>query len=271
MKTAQLENGYTKLANEIIDALSKIRISGEAMQCLFHILRKTYGWNKKSDKISISSFVLHTGIRKPGVIRALKKLQSMSIIIIKKDTSYVNEYLFNKDFSSWKPLSKKIQGVSKKIMGGIKKDTESGIKNDTLKINIKDTITKDSMSHVSDYPQMLKICEELKLKIDGLYPNRYKLDLDKGCKIIHQMMRLDKHDINEIELLVNWYPIGDDYIPEIRSFKSLREKYDKLYRAFKRNKYHRDNQTEKQAEIESERYKKENEQAARELEKLLKG
>ena len=50
----QLENGFTRLSNEILDELCKIRISGEAMQALLTVLRKTYGYHKKSDNISLS-------------------------------------------------------------------------------------------------------------------------------------------------------------------------------------------------------------------------
>ena len=47
MANPQKENGYTSIANDIVEALAGIRIPGEARQCLDVILRKTYGWNKK--------------------------------------------------------------------------------------------------------------------------------------------------------------------------------------------------------------------------------
>ena len=52
----QLENGYTKIANELLEAIAAIRIPGEAMQVLLVIIRKTYGYCKKKDAISISLF-----------------------------------------------------------------------------------------------------------------------------------------------------------------------------------------------------------------------
>ena len=38
MANPQTENGYTKIANEIMEALAHIRIPGEAMQVLLVIL-----------------------------------------------------------------------------------------------------------------------------------------------------------------------------------------------------------------------------------------
>jgi phage replication O-like protein O len=124
---AQLENGYTRIANEILENLASIRISGEAMQVLLVIIRKTYGFRKKSDTIALAQFSKLTGLNKPAVCRAVKKLEQMGIIIIKKDNVINNdnrmasEYAINKDFEKWEPLSKKIT-LSKKIKNVIKKD-----------------------------------------------------------------------------------------------------------------------------------------------------
>lgn len=103
----QLENGYTKIANELMEALCGIRISGEARQCLDVIIRKTYGFNKKSDYISLSQFCLLTKMVKTRVCNSLLKLNKMNIIITKKGNDKSNSYRFNKDFDTWKPLPKK--------------------------------------------------------------------------------------------------------------------------------------------------------------------
>lgn len=95
------------IANDIADAFARIRISGEARQCLDLILRKTYGYNKKEDCIALSQFCLGTALKKPTVCKALAKLYAMNLIT-KKDNDIANLYRFNKDFETWKPLPKKI-------------------------------------------------------------------------------------------------------------------------------------------------------------------
>jgi phage replication O-like protein O len=146
----QVENGHVKIANELIDAIVRYRLPGEQMQVFLFIMRKTYGWNKKADAISLSQFCEATGMKKPNIIRALKGLISKSVI--KKDNDDINKYSINKDFSTWKPLSKKItshnavikkdnEGVSKKITSVIKKDNPSLSK----KIPTKDNTTKDTI------------------------------------------------------------------------------------------------------------------------------
>jgi|WetSurMetagenome_2_1015567.scaffolds.fasta_scaffold02897_9 phage replication O-like protein O len=107
MANPQKENGFTPISNEILEALAKIRINGEAMQILMVVFRKTYGFGKKQDKISLSQFVLSTSLKKSNVCRGLNKLINMNIII-KIDKESISIYQFNKDFDSWKPLSKLI-------------------------------------------------------------------------------------------------------------------------------------------------------------------
>ena len=80
MANPQIEDGHIDLANEIVEALAKIRISGEEMQCLWVIFRKTYGWHKKQDHIALSQFCGFTQLKKPAICRALRKLLSKMIM-----------------------------------------------------------------------------------------------------------------------------------------------------------------------------------------------
>lgn len=107
MASPQIENGHTRIANELLEALARIRIRGEAMQVFWVILRKTYGYQKKSDIISLSQFSLATGIAKPSIVRAIKMLESMNLIYKKVNGEGV-EYSIIKDYSKWKPFTKKL-------------------------------------------------------------------------------------------------------------------------------------------------------------------
>ncbi|MCK5127958.1 MAG: replication protein [candidate division Zixibacteria bacterium] len=135
------------IANEIMEALAQIRIPGEARQILDVILRKTYGWNKKEDEISLSQFKEKTGLLSPNIIRARNKLLIMNIIsVIQKDNSEIPTYRFQKDYTRWKLLSKKI-ALSKKIINVIQKDNRHYPKRKSAlskRIDTKDTNTKDT-------------------------------------------------------------------------------------------------------------------------------
>ena len=147
MANPQIENGHVDLANDLVEALAKIRLSGEESQVLWSILRKTYGWHKKEDHISLSQFALMTGIKRQNVLRAINKLASKKIIaVIKKDDSIINMYRIQKDFDNWEALSKKI--TTPKTVINIDKRGESKMmhtkENNTKEIHIEPVIKKDS-------------------------------------------------------------------------------------------------------------------------------
>ena len=107
-------NGHIDIANELAEQLAKIRISGEEWQVFWVIARKTWGFHKSWDRISLRQFYAATGIKKPNIIRALKKLQEKNII--KKDNGNPHSWHINSHYDTWKPLSKKIiEPLSKKI------------------------------------------------------------------------------------------------------------------------------------------------------------
>lgn len=140
----QLENGYTKIANELYEAWAKIRIPGEAEQVLKVIIRKTYGFNKKEDFISLSQFVSATGLKRSNVVRAIKKLVQMRLII-KSDTTLTSCYRIYKDFSRWLPSI-----VSD--TPSIKSDNAGSIRSDTHKRKY----TKESISAEAEKTNPLK-------------------------------------------------------------------------------------------------------------------
>jgi len=76
----QLENGHTRIANEILDHLVLLYLSPNEWQVLFCIIRKTYGFHKKVDYITNKQIVTATGLGKTVVSRTLRKLQQRQLI-----------------------------------------------------------------------------------------------------------------------------------------------------------------------------------------------
>jgi phage replication O-like protein O len=113
MASPQLENGYTPVANEILEALVKINISPYESRVLWFVIRKTYGWHKKTDWISLSQIVEGTGIAKPNVCRTIKSLTGKNIIV-RPDSKHVG---LQKDYEKWV-----VKKVSVPIMSVISSD-----------------------------------------------------------------------------------------------------------------------------------------------------
>lgn len=99
-KSPQLEDGYTTIANEIIEALARINLSAYEQRVMMAIFRKTYGWHKKQDRISYSQFEELTGLNRRHVGRAIRSLQSR-LIITTTGNGYRLRYGLQKDYSKW--------------------------------------------------------------------------------------------------------------------------------------------------------------------------
>ena len=104
MENPQKENGYTSIANEIMEAMCKVNLNSYQMRLLFAVWRKTYGFNKSEDWIANSQLIELTGLLKGHVSRAKKQLIQRKILV----TSLGNKIKFNKYYSQWIELPKQV-------------------------------------------------------------------------------------------------------------------------------------------------------------------
>lgn len=173
MANPQKENGYIPIANEIYDAFRSIRIPGEAHQVLYCVIRQTYGYGKKEDRIALEQFSQWTGMKKPEVCRALAKLQMMNIIIGEKANSrnIATKYSLNKNWEKWKPLAKKQTTVGKKANSNSKKPLRHIevplAKKPPSKDNTKDNIQKTVGTPAKNARQFFKGVNDLANKIES--------------------------------------------------------------------------------------------------------
>ena len=101
MANPQKENGYTPIANEILEAIVKACLLGSEYQVLFYIIRKTYGYHKKEDRISLTQFEKGTGLSRPTVVKTLKNLMARNMIVKIYLPDENKGYSFVKDYDSW--------------------------------------------------------------------------------------------------------------------------------------------------------------------------
>lgn len=101
MASPQIENGYTRIANELMEALCKTRVPGEARQVFDVILRKTYGYGKRFDKIALSQLQEATNLNRGNVCRATRTLIAMNMIVRTTDGTHLSTYSVNKNFDTW--------------------------------------------------------------------------------------------------------------------------------------------------------------------------
>src|SRR3990167_18530 len=124
--TPQLENGYTKIANEILEVVVRTPLPGRYKDIWWFVVRKTYGFRKKQDKISLSQFVRGTGIDRSSVCKIIKDLVAWRLLAKKGSI-----YAIIKDYSQWTTQIRKLS---------------SGVENNLVVArtpHTKETITKE--------------------------------------------------------------------------------------------------------------------------------
>jgi phage replication O-like protein O len=98
--SAQLEDGYTRIANELMDEISTLYLHGNEWKIVHFIMRKTWGWHKKEDRISLTQLQIGTNLPRPTVNKVIKKLVAQRLLVACRLPSG-NSYQIQKDYSLW--------------------------------------------------------------------------------------------------------------------------------------------------------------------------
>ncbi len=106
MASPQLENGYTRIANELLDALIRCCPGFTEGQILLFIIRMTYGWHKKEDAISLGQIGQGVNKSRRMVIYALQNLEAKHMITVKRmrgagHINEINTISLNKNHQQW--------------------------------------------------------------------------------------------------------------------------------------------------------------------------
>lgn len=116
MASPQKENGYTPIANELLEAFLKYKFpknTGDAPFCLWlFIARKTYGYSKKEDAISLTQFEKGVNSPRNTIVHWLEYMVKANLLV-KANELGKNGYIYaiNKDYDTWIPLVKAKQLV----------------------------------------------------------------------------------------------------------------------------------------------------------------
>ena len=117
---ADIDDGFTKIANLLLEALAMCKINGtQKSMCLF-LFRRTYGWGKSEDAISLSDFAAACGTSKSYISRQIKDLLKKNII---KRVSYepgkTPVYTFNTKIDEWDSQCIDLQKLIENVNEGI--------------------------------------------------------------------------------------------------------------------------------------------------------
>jgi DNA-binding PadR family transcriptional regulator len=145
MSSPQLKNGYTPIANELLEQIIKYEFpqnGGHSAIIIWLLLaRKTYGYSKKDDAISLTQFELSTGLSRPTIVYWLDYLVKALLLVKKQQTNNGYVYTINKNYEEWLPLVKALELV-KRHASPSKSPLTNTSKSPLTHINKKQVLTK---------------------------------------------------------------------------------------------------------------------------------
>ena len=77
----ELDDGYLKLANELVDQFVKLKITATQWNILFLVMRETYGYNRKAKDLSVSYIAKAIGVSARKTTKAVQDLLQKKILI----------------------------------------------------------------------------------------------------------------------------------------------------------------------------------------------
>lgn len=101
--TAQLENGFTRIANELMDVIAQTKFNGSQFRILMAVVRATYGYNRKSADLSVSFLAKATGLPDRHVRKEVNLLLQAKVLIEYKEPTKTSsrELGLNKNYGEW--------------------------------------------------------------------------------------------------------------------------------------------------------------------------
>ena len=106
MTNVQPENGFTRVANELLEVVAYQKFNGTQSRIILTLWRYTYGFSRKEHDLSLTFISKATGIHKQQVKKEMDKLIEKKVILVTEESTYntSRKIKFNKDYSQWKDL-----------------------------------------------------------------------------------------------------------------------------------------------------------------------
>lgn len=217
MANPQKENGSTDIASELLEAIYTYDFTATKLKIVLCVLRFTYGFKRKSHKLSATFIKNAIGNKsKRFIAKEIKELIDNKILVEYENASYnsMREIGINKDYTCWekhKPVYSSVHSVltdtqctqecqtsvptsAQPVYLQVHQDT---IKEDTIKEDTKNILIKNDIN------------EELKTKFDiiwQMYPR--KVGKNKAFKyFVEWVTKGRKTEINNKRLKLTPFQI----------------------------------------------------------------
>ncbi|MCK9212092.1 MAG: replication protein [Ignavibacteriaceae bacterium] len=205
MADVQKENGYTTIANELLEAITGSNLTLRETKIILCVIRYTYGFQRKEAELSLRFISVSTNIDFRHTQTVLTSLISKNILLIKKGNQGITGRIIslNKNYDSWNTLDQigdtnKPLALTKKVTLALTKTANGSIDQIGDKERQKKTLKKEDSCFFDLIPDELKTIEfkeawqdwitYKKEKKDKLTASTAKLQFKKLIRFLNEGM-----------------------------------------------------------------------------------
>lgn len=206
----QLEDGFARIAVEILEAIARTPLTDYESRCVHWLWRQTYGWRdqhgqaKKVDKISYSQWADATNISRRTVFRVLNRLAERRIFSRKAvPNARLIEWGFNKHWKQW-VLSLETTPETEEVLSSeqiVSSETTGVLSPQTTQMVSSHTPTKDNKD---TFKLLLRLGAVDLLKFLQELPN-WKGTEDDGHWLLDFLDQYKEFDIKRAKACRDWW------------------------------------------------------------------
>ena len=227
-----------QLPNSVVDELLA-DLTGAELKCYLLVVRKTKGWNKEEDAISVSQFMKVTGLSNRKVIDACERLVELGLLEQKIGSNKTKVF----SVKDYKTSSSEESSLVKKVHSGSEESSLSVVKkvhtqNNTTKNNTtknnntssseKNFQTEQRAKKYSFSPDDMRAAEWFFELLKKLNPEFKVKSMDSWANCVRLMRERDGRTHRDICELFQWANQDPFWSLNILSPSSLREKWIQL-------------------------------------------
>ncbi|MCM3632894.1 replication protein [Paenibacillus camelliae] len=103
MAKPQKENGFTPIANEILDQIVLYPFNASQLKIIIKIWRMTYGYSRKDHELAVSWLQKATGLSDRTIKKEIASLIKAKVLVVTQNetSTTARKLAFNKDYDSW--------------------------------------------------------------------------------------------------------------------------------------------------------------------------
>lgn len=213
MANPQLNNGHTRIANEIFEQMMKTNLNGTQFRLVMAIWRYTYGFQRKANEMSTSFLAKAIEANRNQINRELSVLIDRNIItVIGIGSKGARVMGFNKNHKEWDE-----QLTTKEI---IPENHEPNNTNKKLKYDEENTYYKMA---VYFFGRVEKVANDA-----GISHLIKKSNMQTWADNMRKLIEIDEIDKHLAKEVMDWVTEDNFWRTNVLSAKKLREKFMEL-------------------------------------------